>query len=326
MRILSILAALVMPVSLWANCGGVDQRGLLNGAQKAEIATRLENVPFAAGNHWTATKGARTVHVIGTMHVDDPRMDALATRLAPVIQNADILLVEATKADQKQLERDMATKPELAFLTGKTLIDLMPADDWEALAAAASARGIPPFMAAKFQPWYLSLMLAISPCTLAKIAAGGEGLDARLMTLAADADVPTRSLEPHTTIFTLFANDPIEQQIELLTLGLLPEEISENATKTLTEQYFAEDHMSALETSRVITRPAIDMPDAEFDRLYDDFIDLLVDDRNKNWMPVIEQAEGARIVVAAGALHLGGEFGVLNMLAQRGYTLERQAF
>jgi uncharacterized protein YbaP (TraB family) len=326
MRFLMPLLLLLLPAQVFAACGGIDMRTQLDAAQQAEITARLDGVPFQSGNHWTATKGARTVHVIGTMHLDHPKMDALAARLAPVIRAADTLLVEATRQDQRDLQREISTNPELAFLTGKTLIDLMSEEDWQALAAAAEARGIPAFMAAKFQPWYLSLLLSMSPCAVKEANAGGEGLDMRLMDIAADADVPTTSLEPPTTVFRLFANDPIEEQIEMLTVGILPDEVSENAMFTLISQYFDEDHMAALETSRVITRPAVNMPAADFDAVFDDFIDLLVRVRNETWIDPIESASGDVIVVAAGALHLGGQHGILNMLAQRGYTLERQAF
>ena len=326
MRILIALLIFLLPATAMAACGGIDMRTQLDAAQRAEIAQRLDGVPYSTGNHWTATKGARTVHVIGTMHLDDPRMPDLAARLAPVIEGADALLVEATKDDQKALQREMATNPSLAFLTGPTLIDLMPREDWIKLAAAARARGIPPFMAAKFQPWYLSLMLSMSPCTIREANAGANGLDLRLMEIAEAAQVPMSSLEPFTTVFELFGKDPIEEQIAMLRVGILPDDVSENAMVTLVEQYFEEQHMSALETSRVITRPVVDLPEGEFDVLFDDFIDLLVRVRNEAWMAPIEAASGDRIVVAAGALHLGGEFGVLNMLEQRGYMLERQDF
>lgn len=326
MRFLCLLVLLVLPGAVWSACEGQDIRSSLNAAARAEIEDRLAEVPYQTGNHWTATKGDRVMHIIGTLHIDNPQMAALSTRLQPIIEKADLLLVEATLEDQKQLMRDMATKPDLAFLTGPTLIELMPEEDWDALAQAARERGIPPFMAAKFQPWYLSLILSMSPCAVKEAAKGGEGLDHRLMTIAAEADVPVASLEPYTTVFSLFAQDSLEEQISLLSVGILPTEVSENATTTLVAQYFEEAHMAALETSRVYTRPLVKMPPSEFDILYDEFIDLIVDERNKNWLGPIEDAKGELIVVAAGALHLGGEFGLLNMLEQLGYTLERQPF
>lgn len=326
MRFVLVLLTFILPAQLWANCGGIDLRETLTESQRAEIAERLEGAPYQSGNHWKATKGERTIHLIGTMHIDDPRMDALAARLAPVVRAADLVMVEATEEDSKQLERDLASNPELAFLTGKTLIDLMPADDWAALSAAAQARGIPSFMAAKFQPWYLSLMLSMSPCELKAVSQGSEGLDARVMDIAAEAGVPMQSLEDPKSVFALFNKDPIEEQIRLLMVSILPDEASENASYTLKQQYFDEKTLHALELSRVVARPMIDLPEGEFDMLFDEFIDLLLRHRNEAWMGPIEAAEGDMIVIAAGALHLAGPHGLPNLLERRGYTLERLPF
>ena len=44
--------------------------------------------------------------------------------------------------------------------------------------------------------------------------------------------------------------------------------------------------------------------------------------RNRAWLPVIEaQAAKGQLVVAFGALHLPGETGVLNLLAQNGWKI-----
>lgn len=326
MRLFMMIFLMMLPAALWANCTGTDLRTTLTEDQRAEIAARLEGVPYAEGTYWTATRGSRTIHVIGTLHVDDARFDPITTALAPIIQSADHLLVEANAESQAALEQAVATQPDMLFLTDKTLIDLMPEDEWTKLADAARVRGIPPFMAAKFQPWYLSLMLSMSPCTLKSLAQNKNGLDQRIMTIAEEANVPTSSLEPFETVFRLFNQDPLEEQIELLSIGVVPVEASENASYTLVEQYFDQEVIAALETSRVTTRAHLDMTPEEFDTLFDDIMDLINVQRNLSWIGPIEATPGDSIVVAAGALHLGGEQGILNLLANEGYTLERQAY
>jgi uncharacterized protein YbaP (TraB family) len=326
MRLFLAMFLWFLPAALWAACTGTDLRTTLTEVQRAEIAARLDGVPYPEGNHWIATRGDRTIHLIGTIHIDDPRLDPIAAALAPIIRSADHLLVEANKETSAELQNAMATRPELAFLTGKTLIELMPEDAWAEIAQAAQARGIPPFMAAKFQPWYLSLMLSMSPCTMKVMSEGKMGLDGRIMEIAEAAGVPTSSLEPYDTVFRLFNQDPLEVQIEMLTLGTIPPAAAEDASFTLAEQYFSQEIMAALETARVTTRPYVDMPVAAYDALFDDMMGLVMDQRNIAWIDPIEAAEGDTIVVAAGALHLGGENGVLNLLAQRGYALTRQPF
>ena len=325
MRLILSALFLILPTSLWASCTGTDLRTTMTDAQRAEVAARVADMPFAEGIYWKATRGARTIHVIGTLHVDDPRFDPITAALAPVIQSADHLLVEADAESQAALERAVADRPELLFLTDTTLIELMPEDDWAQLADAARARGIPPFMAAKFQPWYLSLMLSMSPCTIQTMASSKNGLDMRIMTIAEEAGIPTASLEPYETIFNLFNRDPLSAQIEMLKLGTLPVSVSEDASYTLVEQYFDQEVMAAMETSRVTTRAHFDMPPDAFDALFDEVMDLINVQRNLSWIAPIEATRGNSIVVAAGALHLGGDQGILNLLAQESYTLERVA-
>ncbi|WP_119079903.1 TraB/GumN family protein [Chitinophaga alhagiae] len=52
------------------------------------------------------------------------------------------------------------------------------------------------------------------------------------------------------------------------------------------------------------------------------FEDLLVYDRNRNWVPVMEKAmRQGTVLVACGAMHLGGEQGLPALLKARGYQV-----
>jgi uncharacterized protein YbaP (TraB family) len=53
------------------------------------------------------------------------------------------------------------------------------------------------------------------------------------------------------------------------------------------------------------------------------YTNLLLDDRNHNWIPVIgEQAKKIPTFFAFGAGHLGGEKGVINLLRKAGFTVK----
>ena len=54
-----------------------------------------------------------------------------------------------------------------------------------------------------------------------------------------------------------------------------------------------------------------------------DFQENLVDQRNRNWIPLIEKITAeAPTFIGVGALHLPGEQGVINLLRKQGYTVE----
>ncbi len=325
-RTLVFTLALTLPQMVAAACNGTDLRTVLSAEQSAALATEMQGMPYPDGNHWVAHKGDQVIHLIGTLHLADPRLPAIAARLAPVIASADLLMAEVTATEEAQLKHAVATRPDMiAQTSGPTLIELMPADDWEVLARAASERGIPPFMAAKFQPWYLSMVLGMPPCVLTSMKDGQHGLDKALLLIAKDNDVPAVALEPFDTLFTLMGQDTLEQQVDVLRLGVTPTPQSEDMTATLVAQYFDEDHGAIMPLNRVVGKDWVDMPDAEYNALFDDMLDTLIIQRNAMWLPKIIATEGV-VVVAVGAGHLGGSDGLLHLLEREGYALRRQPF
>ncbi len=74
-------------------------------------------------------------------------------------------------------------------------------------------------------------------------------------------------------------------------------------------------------SGRCMTTPGITPAEAE--RQFALVDAALINRRNVAWIPVIEAAAAkGPIVVGFGALHLSGEQGVLNLLAQDGWTVE----
>jgi uncharacterized protein YbaP (TraB family) len=56
---------------------------------------------------------------------------------------------------------------------------------------------------------------------------------------------------------------------------------------------------------------------------FGEYTDILLSDRNHNWIPVIgEEAKKRPTFFAFGAGHLGGENGVINLLRKAGFTVK----
>ena len=89
-------------------------------------------------------------------------------------------------------------------MDGPTLPEILPPDTWDRLQdAPCRARGIPPFMGAKMQPAYLSMLLGIPPCAAEALTGRANGLDQRIIAKRGRASsMPVRALEPYDTIFT----------------------------------------------------------------------------------------------------------------------------
>ena len=326
MRLLFSILFLLLPVWAQAACTGTDLRRTLTPQDQSWIEARIADAPFVEGNHWIAQRGDRKIHIIGTMHFNDPRMEEIAARLTPIIAEADSLLLEMSPADEEALKPHLAKSPELMFITkGPTLIDRLPPEDWSALASRAQKHGIPSWVAAKMRPWFLGISMSVPLC-LKSTKAVKFGLDKRLQKAATANETPMLSLEdPMTTIRSL-NEDSLEEQVRQLrlTLSLMGQGTDEYVT--LTHSYFEEatwQHLAQIE-QRFYQSGAFEQEEAA--QLWDQAMDIMLVRRNKDWIPVIEGTEGDNLVVAVGALHLPGETGVLNLLQQQGYLLSRAPF
>ena len=326
MRLSVILAAFLCLMNLpaFAACTGNSYADSLDQTERAALDARVAAMPFAKGLFWEARKDGAVVTVIGTMHINDPRLVPLAEQLRGVVESADLLLLEATAQEEALLQQMMLDDPSILFITdGPTLPEVLDETTWQAVTAAAADRGIPGFVAAKMQPWYLSTMLAIPACAMADIMAGQRGLDHMLMAIADQADVPMRALEPHTTLFNLLGQDPLADQLDMLRLNLLARDLHEQMFVAMLDSYFAQEIGTLWELNRTAMMTIPDLPPQQALTMFDRMEEALLTIRNQNWLPVITGAAKAdqSIVVAVGAAHLIGAEGVLQLLQDSGWTV-----
>lgn len=318
-----LMLACVMPLSAQAACIGTNQIDALPAADRAALVAAADAAPYSRGNLWQARRGDRVITLFGTFHAGDPRNDALMTRLTPLIAAAGIVLVEAGPDEQASLKDAIAQDPSLMFTAeGPTLRESLPADLWARIKEVLRRLGIPPFLAAKMQPAYLAMLLGIPACVAEDLAAGGLGLDARIIAEAAARDIPVRALESFDTLFGILKAMGAEDQRRLLELTLAMTGQAEDAIVTLTDAYFAGQPRLIWEFSRWQAMAGSALPPdviaADFARMEE----ALLLSRNRAWIPVIEAATvHGSVFVAFGALHLSGQDGVLNLLARAGYAV-----
>ncbi|WP_420003529.1 TraB/GumN family protein [Arenibacterium sp. LLYu02] len=305
-----------------ATCLGTDLRAGITPEAAAQLDAAVAATPFATGLSWQATRGARQIRIIGTMHLNDPRHGALVEHMRPALAAADVLLVEATEADKSAMKAEFAASPELIFITeGPTLIERMPEAEWQAVADLAQDAGIAPFMAAKMRPWFLSLSLSIPACARA-MPEVDKGLDVRLMEVAEAQGLDTRALEDPMGLIKAFNADPLDKQVADLTSYLSLFGVGTDSLFTMMESYFDGDvaRYMMLEEQRFLAADS-PVPVAERAEEYGKVMELMLTQRNRAWVPVIEATEGDHLVIAVGALHLSGPKGLLALLQDQGYVI-----
>ncbi|TWI37925.1 TraB/GumN family protein [Paracoccus sulfuroxidans] len=331
MRFALAVAALFLATPVAAmDCVGRDLMTDLSQARIDEIDAATAKVPYHRGLVWHASKDQMKATIVGTYHFDDPRHQATLERIGPELDAAAMLLVEAGPEEEAALANAMISDPNrLVNAEGPTLPERMTPEEWTQLSDEMVQRGIPAVMAAKMKPWYVSIILGVSPCVSRVLAAegSGNGLDAQLIDRAEAQGLPIRALEPWDTIFTLFEGLTPDEEIEMIRTSLPIAKYADDYTTTLANAYFDGDIWRIWEFGRFDAYDNSGLDQKTVDEQFRLAEELLMEQRNREWIEPIdlaasEAAKGNKgIFVAFGALHLPGEEGVLRLLEKDGWTV-----
>lgn len=308
-----------------STCDGTDLIAALPEGERAVLTTRAEAQPYHEGLFWQATRNDTRLTFFGTYHFAHPQTHAHLGALDPVIASADRVYLEVSNADMKALERQMASDPSILFIMeGPTLPDLLGEEDWQALSHELSRRGFPGFMAAKFKPIWASMMLGLGPCEAASGVMEKPGIDKLIGTRAVDLGIDSHSLEDAATIMRLLDDIPLDEQLDAIRLFLEWDGNADDIAYTLRQRYLAGQTALIWEYSRKISieggGPGAGEDFSRFER-------LLLEQRNVAWADLLSGDDmRGDILIAAGAAHLPGETGVLNLLEQRGFAITRLPF
>lgn len=304
------------------NCGTVDLIAEVTTEERAWLDELIAPHPYSNGNLFLATKGEDTALIVGTLHIPDPRLEPIIDTARPYIEDADLLILEATAEDEAGIQTLAATRPEMFFITeGPTMIDILTPEEWDQVTERLQAIGIPGFLAAKFQPWYLNLTLAVPPCAMELLQSGEKGLDRHLEAIAVDAGVPLAALDDMETVLKIFSDEPIEEQLNGLRVTLETQQDGNASTSTLMQGYFEGRIRETWEFARILLARS-DIENGE--EMFEEVNQQLLINRNADWETKLpDLIIGKDVVIAVGAAHLSGESGVVRALERAGYTISQ---
>lgn len=316
-----------------AECVGTDLIAALPQDQREQLGRAVADAPFNRGILWQARKDTMVMTLVGTFHFADPRHDSTMRRLSGPMQDAAALYVEAGPKEKARLKQALAEDPTLMVNPdGATLPERLSGAEWSLLSDAMALRGTPAIVTAKLRPWYVAMMLGISPCMMRQMAgngAEGGGLDDRLIQSAQAVDLPVRALEPWDTIFALFRDLSPAQELDMIRASLPMAAHADDYAVTLANAYFRGDVWAIWEFSRQDAYRESGLDRQSVDEQMTLARTQLMDRRNQSWIAPLTRgaAEAAKsgkgIIAGFGALHLPGDQGVLRLLERDGWTIER---
>jgi uncharacterized protein YbaP (TraB family) len=266
---------------------------------------------FARGLLWRVSKpGIAPNHVYGTIHVADPRLGVIPAPAREAFERSRSLTLEYL-GDHYGRERFLEAA---MFLDRQTLEEKIGAEDFARVLEVLKPIGLSREFVNKLKPWGVLLNLrAPQP------AHSGATLDAQLLAHAAARRVPVYEMEGIEEQVFVFDEFPMNSQVALLKHALAHrEELAAMARETL-EAYLARDLAAIwrIQQQFASRHPAIAADSAAL-------VKRVVFDRNVVMaFRMQRQMRRGRAFVALGALHLHGPKGVLALLEQDGWRVQR---
>src|SRR5688572_26674531 len=233
---------------------------------------------------------------------------------------ADLQLSEATRkalADSRQLyleidfdEPSLQTKLIMGMMLGqgKNLSDYLNADDYAVLnkfLQDTTGRGLS--LMGNLKPFALSAMVYVG-----MLKCEPASYDLTFAQLAGVQGKDVLGLETFEDQMAVLDSMSVEEQVkELVQIARNPDDARQELT-SLMSAYRQQDLpqlMKLVDESKFGDSP--------------EFTEELLNKRNQKWIPIIEKAAREKSTfIAFGAGHLGGEFGVVSLLRQKGYTVK----
>nr|WP_315847947.1 TraB/GumN family protein [uncultured Rhodoferax sp.] len=264
---------------------------------------------------WKVSDADNSIYLLGSFHMlkasDYPLAPSVNAALADV-QQVFFEVAPREMADPALPARMMqaATRTD-----GKTLQQAVSPATWRALQRYAGKNQMDVAGLQGLKPWFVGMLLALTESQ--KLGLNPAlGLDRHLMDRAAQAGKSTQGLETADAQIAML--DSLDATLQDAFLQDTLREMGD--FKGLFEELhtaWRQGDVAALERTAL----------AEMREQYPVLYQRVNVDRNKAWLPQLDALlrDKARdnVLVVVGALHLVGSDGVVHMLADKGYRVER---
>lgn len=242
-----------------------------------------------------------------------------------LIGKEDFILTDLTKSSFAKAERvtfeiDMEDMTDISVLMpvmmksfmsdGSTLRTLLSEEDYTLVKTHFEKMGLPMMMLDRIKPMFLSAMGEGDLNALQGEDGGSVSYEMELMKMAQDQKKEIEGLETMAFQMSMFDSIPYAAQAEMLVESIKGGDGQNTEMEKLVELYKQQD-LNGLQKMM------------EQSDEVEQFNDLLLVQRNKNWIPIMAKQMVERpTFFAVGAGHLGGEQGVIALLRAEGYTVE----
>ena len=271
----------------------------------AEVtASFVSKTGYDKGILWKITSPKkRNSYLLGTIHVEDPRVINLPQKVLRTIHQSSSMSLEVIPDPQLQQKTLLA----MLYQDGRNLRQVVGEKLYKRSVEALRDHGIPEQFASQMKPWAVMTYLSLPRVET------GEFLDKRLYTIAKQRGMKTYALETFEEQISVFDKLSRQEEINMLKdtldeLASIPAQIEQ-----LTQAWLQRD-LNLIES---LAKQQINESTSQA------FMASILDKRNQLMVERMQpRLKEGRAFIAVGALHLPGEKGLLHLLSLQGYKIE----
>ncbi len=318
-RFLAFLLCLLMLFSLCACTSAGEEKPEKTGAPTPTPSEEPEEAECTPLMYKVTDGKGGILYILGSIHVADDRAKDMPDYVNDAYDESDYLCVEC---DTFALSSDMAAQRELAELVvysdGSMISDHISAETYEAAKAILEENGMYSYVYDYMKP-------AMWVSTLETLSAEKAGLDS-------DSGIDLMFLEKaHKSGLEIREVESVEFQFNML-IGfsdelmdaMLASDCREDAAESTLELY--ELWLTGNEKTLIKALTAEDDSDSDLPaELLEEYNKVMICDRNIGMADKAEEylAGGGTGFYIVGLAHVIGDGGIIDLLTQRGYTVEK---
>lgn len=256
--------------------------------------------------------GGRPSHLLGTMHIADPRVLDVPAAVLEALAASDTAVFEVIEGMAAQ----QAVAASMFYDDGRTLEDVLGPELWQETLAAARPYGLTSPLVRRYKPWGLMVMLSLPVDQMRMMMEQGTVLDTLLQERAAADGKAVVGLETAAEQVAVFEAMDEDDQIALLASLVASKAQNDRAFELMIRFYLARDLAGLVAIDEALENSLEAEILARFMERLKTARDGLMFERLQ---PLLDDGG---LFIAVGALHLTGESGLLERFAAAGYGVD----
>lgn len=330
-KVTSFIAVLGLLAVMFTSCAGNDKissknensdsEGSLSSVNSSEAENQKTSDITPAMWVCTAPNGSQMT-LIGSMHALKDETFPLPDKIMDAYNSADILAVECdTYEMMTDINSQMALASQMFYDDGTTLKDHITKEAYEALSNYLKSYSMDISALNNYKTWAISSTVDSLSASAAQLDAK-LGLDSYFLNLAHNENKEIYEVESMDFQMDMLMN--FSDDIYSMLFESYKDETKDTQAKALLECY---DLWSAGKIEKLLDTFVDDEEEitAEEKKIYDEYLNIMLYDRNVGMEKAVKKFldEKKNVFFVVGAAHFAGDKGIISLLENDGYKIER---